>query len=274
TSVFEKKETFVAFFESVDGLTPGSPVWLRGVEVGNVRSIKFDEERRKIKITCKVERGVWHLVTTDSKVKINSIGLIGDKYVQVEPGSPTAPVLEPNGELAVEETDAEKIFREGASALEGMNKLNVDLRKVMGMIADGEGTLGKIVADTMLYHNLNKTLSELNSTLATLNKNQERVFANLEDGVAAFERITDALTDSGGTIGRLMFDTTLYTNLTSLTTKLDGIIAKVDSGQGTIGGLVNDEQVYVKVRDLIARLENLILDMETNPKKYFKVSVF
>lgn len=274
TSIFQSKNFFRAYFTSVNGLTTGSPVWMRGVEVGNVRSIRFDPETHKIEVVGKVRSGVWHMVTIDSKAKIAAIGLIGDKYVDLIPGTPEAPTLTHNGAISVVEDDAEKIFREGASALENLNALAVDFKTVLKKIVDGEGTMGRLFSDTVLYDNLNQTLSELSATLKSFNENQSRAFTSLEDGVKSFEKLTDALTDSGGTVGRLLFDTTLYTDLTGMTGKLNRVLGKIESGEGTLGAVFNDPDLYVGLKDLLARVENLLLDMETNPKKYFKVSVF
>ncbi|MFQ5607304.1 MAG: MlaD family protein, partial [Candidatus Zixiibacteriota bacterium] len=190
TSVFQRKKHFHAHFESVSGLTPGSPVWMRGVEVGNVKSIEFDPERRKIEVVGKVKNSVWHMVSADSKVKIGAIGLIGDKYVDLIPGSAGAPPLEPDGELEVIEDDAEKIFREGASALEHMNALAADFKMVLEKINSGEGLIGKLFTDTALYDNLNRTLTELDRTLEQINANQSRAFSSLERGAESFEEIT------------------------------------------------------------------------------------
>lgn len=274
TSIFEGKKTFVAYFSNVNGLTPGSPVWLQGVEVGNVRTIKFDDVTRKIRIEGKVANNAWHLVRADSEAKIGAIGLIGDKYVQLYPGSSSAPQLESGGEVKAVEDDADKIFREGATAVENMNKLFDDLAGIVTKLNRGEGTLGRLMTDDDIYDNLNTTLSELSATLKTFNENQDRAFASLEEGVESFSELTSAMTDSSGTMGRLLYDTTLYTNLSSMSESLARIVSKIDNGEGTFGAMMQDDGVYQKTRDLLARLENLLLDMETNPKKYFKVSVF
>ena len=49
TSIFDSKGKFVSYFENVGGLVNGSPVWMSGVEVGNVKSIKFVNLAYKIK---------------------------------------------------------------------------------------------------------------------------------------------------------------------------------------------------------------------------------
>jgi phospholipid/cholesterol/gamma-HCH transport system substrate-binding protein len=274
TSIFEGKNFFVIYFDNVKGLTPGSPIWVRGIEVGNVKSIEFAKERNQIKVVGRVTKNVWDMIKTDASVKVSSIGLIGDKYLELDPGDPSLPTLENHGVVKAAEDDSEKIMGEGVSALENMNALSKQLKITLELINEGEGTIGKIFTDDSMYDNLDEALVAMKETMDGLNRNQDRAFASLEDGVASMRKLADALTDSSGTVGRLLYDSTLYTNMSSMTERFGSILAKIDSGQGTIGGFVNDDSVYENLHNLMARLENLLLDMEMNPKKYFKVSVF
>jgi len=200
--------------------------------------------------------------------------LIGDKYLDLNPGNPSSPTLVNHGEIQPTYADAEKLISEGTSAIKNMNALAEQLKTTLELINNGEGTVAKMFSDGALYDNLNETLVSMRKSLDGFNKNQDRAFSSLEDGVASFEKLTDALTDSSGTVGRMLYDSTMYTNLNTMTERLGSVLAKVDSGQGTMGAFVNDDRVYENLQDLMARMENLLLDMEKNPKKYFKVSVF
>jgi len=88
TSIFTSKKQFVCYFKNVNGLVKGSPVWMAGLEVGNVRSIKFVslDSLRQIKVVCRVKESVWFLITDDAGVQLGTLGLVGDKYIEVVPG--------------------------------------------------------------------------------------------------------------------------------------------------------------------------------------------
>ncbi|MGH8015097.1 MAG: MlaD family protein, partial [Candidatus Zixiibacteriota bacterium] len=77
-----------------------------------------------------------------------------------------------------------------------------------------------------------------------------------------------------GTVGRLFNDPQLYDNLSSTTARLDTIMSKLNNAEGSMGLLVNDSALYVEITNLVARTSNLITDIEKNPRKYFKFSVF
>lgn len=57
-------------------------------------------------------------------------------------------------------------------------------------------------------------------------------------------------------------------------TKLNTMLAKVDSGQGSAGKLLNDEQLYTNMLGLLSRVDSLFIDLKKNPKRYINLSIF
>jgi len=72
----------------------------------------------------------------------------------------------------------------------------------------------------------------------------------------------------------LVNDPQLYDNLAASTAKLDTIMYKINMAEGSMGMLVNDTALYVEVTELMVRVNNLLSDIQDNPRKYFKFSVF
>ncbi len=87
TSIFSKKQYFTCYFPTVTGLVKGSPVWLLGVDVGNVRSVKFVnlDTLRRVEVICVVKESVWDLLSDEATVSLGTIGFLGDKYIEVHP---------------------------------------------------------------------------------------------------------------------------------------------------------------------------------------------
>jgi hypothetical protein len=74
----------VAFFDNVQGLIAGAPVWLAGRPVGRVESVSFGvrpEGRPALKVLLQVDREVSERIRSDSMATIGTIGLLGDRYV-------------------------------------------------------------------------------------------------------------------------------------------------------------------------------------------------
>jgi phospholipid/cholesterol/gamma-HCH transport system substrate-binding protein len=83
-----------ARFASVSGLRVGSSVEIYGIQVGSVTSLVVDSERQMGIVAMKINKGVK--VYDDAAATIKSAGLIGDKYVKIDPGG-AGEVLNPRG---------------------------------------------------------------------------------------------------------------------------------------------------------------------------------
>lgn len=80
----EKGYYLFARFTSVTGLRMGSPVEIHGIEVGTVEHLAIDQERDMALVRLRIRQDVK--VFDDASAAIKTAGLIGDKYVQIEPG--------------------------------------------------------------------------------------------------------------------------------------------------------------------------------------------
>jgi phospholipid/cholesterol/gamma-HCH transport system substrate-binding protein len=277
SSIFEPKNQFVAFFDNVNGLLPGAPVWMSGVEVGNVKSVKFVNisSNKQVQVVCRVERSVWHMVTDDATVHLGTIGFLGDKYVEVIPGSKDRPVL-PSGDTleTVPISDASALFESGEQAFDNVGGLARNLDTLLTRMNAGEGTLGQLATDAELYRNMTALLSNLTILTADLQRNQERIVTSIEKTGNALERVSAQATENTGTLGRLMNDPHLYDNLAATSARLDTIMTYIQTADGTLGLMVRDTGLYVEMVNLLHRTNNLVADIERNPRKYLKFSVF
>jgi len=73
-----------ARFSSVSGLKTGSPVEVHGIEVGRVEKMTLDNEKQSAVLELKIRKGVT--VYDDAIASIKTAGLIGDKFVNIDPG--------------------------------------------------------------------------------------------------------------------------------------------------------------------------------------------
>ncbi len=83
-----------ARFTSVSGLRVGSPVEVLGLEVGRVGKLTIDQERQMVLVEMKIKKRVN--VYDDAIASVKTAGLIGDKYIQIDPGG-SGTILKPEG---------------------------------------------------------------------------------------------------------------------------------------------------------------------------------
>jgi len=277
TSIFDKKGKFVCYFKNVSGLVNGSPVWMAGVEVGNVKSVSFAnlDAERQVKVVCRVKKSVWPMLTEDARVQLGTIGFLGDKYIEIVPGTKGLQQIE---EMAVMPTadvgDAAEMFKAGEEAIGDLRSTVVGLDTMLIRMNRGEGTLGRLVTDQQLYDDMAQLLANLTALIADLQKNQERIIGSIEKTASSVSSLTGRVEDNTGTLGRLVNDPALYDNLAASSAQLDTILTKINMAEGNLGLMVNDTALYSEVTNLMVRVNNLITDIQENPRKYFKFSVF
>lgn len=277
TSIFDEKYEFVCYFESINGLLSGSPVWMAGVEVGRVRGVKFVnlDSLRKVKVTCAIKTEVWGMMTKGTRVQLGTIGLLGDKYVEILPGPMDQPVIA-QGEVvpSADVGSAEELFSAGTEAFETAESLAGKLDTVLARMNRGEGTLGQLAVNDTMYHQLTDLTAHLTRLAASLQKNQERITESVERTSVAVSDLTEKVNNNSGTIGKLISDPELYDNLAATSAKLDSVMARIDRSQGSLGLLVSDTALYTETVNLMHRMNNLVSDIEQNPGRYLKFSVF
>ena len=181
--IFAPTDTLKLGYNFAGGIEVGSPVRVMGVKVGSVRSIDFtpeakaaDGEEVKLTITISVHRRAWDTMRKDSQFFINLAGVIGEKFLEVTPGSMAAEPLQPGDYVRGE--DPPRIDQLISQSYGVAGKVIEMLDKNEGNVAD---TISKLNA---LVSNLNKTLVLLEKT--TQNKDATRLISNIA-------RLTDDL---------------------------------------------------------------------------------
>jgi phospholipid/cholesterol/gamma-HCH transport system substrate-binding protein len=157
------KVSFV--FNFINGVKNGAPVRFSGVDVGEVKEIKFYyddlEKKTKIRLTCWVHNDVK--IPRDSKIWINTLGMLGEKYVEIMPGVDYANCTLTDGVLAGEDPIPMNDIVKSAKDI--VDNLNVGVNRILNK----EGTLGKILYDEKLY-------DELDALITDLKKNPWKIF--------------------------------------------------------------------------------------------------
>ncbi|MCL5096290.1 MAG: MlaD family protein [Candidatus Omnitrophica bacterium] len=267
-----------ALFNTVHELKVGDPVKMAGVQIGTVERINLSGI--KVEVTMKIERSAP--VKTDSKATIKFQGLLGQNYVSISFGAPTAPNVESGAELVTtEQVDLSTLMAKldsAASQVEGMTKtfsgenfssllgpftdflkenkgkLNdmlSNLQTVSEEIAKGQGTIGKLITTDTLYQTALNTVSNLNGTTSDIRS------------VADQAKLTISNINEGrGTIGRLATNPALYDEATNAMVNLRDILQKINRGNGTIAQLINTNDFYKNARLTLQKVDKATEGLE------------
>jgi phospholipid/cholesterol/gamma-HCH transport system substrate-binding protein len=156
-SLFEKGHVLQAVFGFANGLKEAAPVRLAGVEAGLVKNMEVfaddnDNKKTKVRVTMWIKEGVE--IPVDSKVTINQLGLLGEKYVEILPGTSTEFFKAGTVIVGFDPVPMEKIS-------ERVYALTDKLEKTIDNINKGQGTVGKFLTDESIYRNLDELTADL-----------------------------------------------------------------------------------------------------------------
>lgn len=290
-----------ALFPNVKGLKKGAPIWVAGVEVGNVKEILFPRESQPsgIRVVMEIDSAMRGMIKSDSTASIRTQGLLGDQYIEIALGSSSAPPLSSGVPLqGILPIDIKELVSGSSGTLEEIShflkdvssltsdqisKLLQNLNTLISRLDQGGGTAGRLINDPALYNEMRdlaaasrklvKKLEESKGTAGKLIENPE-LYNRLSTTAEALENFSKKLERGEGTLGKLASDEELYQHLNQAAKRLDQMMAKIEGGEGVAGALIQDKELSKEMKGLVVDMRALVTDIKQNPKKYFNVSVF
>lgn len=158
---FVPKIVAKATFDDVNGLQVGNNIWFSGVKVGTIKGISFVGSSQ-VEVLLNIEEKSQQYIRKDAVVKISSDGLIGNKIVVIEGGTPKVEPIQDGDVLRVKKEDSQQDIM---NTLQANNKnilaITDDFKEISGKIRKGEGSIGKLLADEQLYKNIEVTMATL-----------------------------------------------------------------------------------------------------------------
>jgi phospholipid/cholesterol/gamma-HCH transport system substrate-binding protein len=281
--IFVPRSTIYATFSDVKGLREGSPVWFSGVEIGSVKKMRFTPERT-IVVEMSIRTTTLSYLKKDSLADVLTLGLLGDKYIEITPGGKGSPGLAPGDTITgTSHAEIQDIVETGQKSIASLQAFITTLENVLVKIEKGEGTLSKFIKDPALYDNLRDATGELSALITKLKNSKGTVSRLLEEDdlyvdIAAsakdVRQFADRLRTSDGTLNRLIEDERLYENFNEVSKRLNRILERIDRGEGFAGSLLKDKELTGELKTTLKEMSTLMKDIREHPKKYFKFSLF
>lgn len=274
------------FVNSTEGLTNGSMVAVGGIKVGNIIDMSFSKknEENGIEITVKLKEEYKSRITEKSKATIKSIGLLGDKFIDVTMGQPGERPLEEGEFIPVNPSFAlDKLTEDIQPTLKDFSQLISNLKNITDTVVSGKGSVGRLITNDYTINEMNNILRNLSlftsaiveqkGTIGKLTYNPV-LFDNLTTLSSNLNEISEDVKSGKGSLGKLVTEDSVYNNVHKLSQQLNNLLAKTESDSTVVGGLLNDQKLYNELNGIITNLNNLLIEISNNPKKYLKISVF
>jgi phospholipid/cholesterol/gamma-HCH transport system substrate-binding protein len=285
--LFTQREFIKIAISDVKGLKAGAPVMIAGIEVGQVREIKLHKELGTI-VSVAIDKEVLTFLKEDAKASVQTMGLLGDKYLEITIGHSEKPFNKSQIIEGYPQPEMRDIISVATSTLIRIDKLINDFNKMIHEIRTSKGTVYKFLNDPTLYNNLHDTISELKITIEEIRSGNigklsqdKELYQKISSTIKNFEEFSIKLNTSPGSLGKFINEPELYDNLVKSSYKLDKILQEIEKSEGPLHLLLRDKQTSEDLKQSIKELRNLIKELKElteeirkNPKKFFKFSIF
>lgn len=273
SSLLSKEKVVHALYDDVEGLVVGANVTISGMNVGKVRTIDFDENYDKIKVTFTLRDDL--VFSNQSVAQLYEAGLIGGKAIAILPqyDSPVESVadhdvlpseIKPgltelvNQQIAPLQDKIEGLLTSADSLFAGVsNVMNYETQNNIKVTLEG-------LAATV--NNINALSSSVNSILEANEKGFASTLNNLDNATQNLTQLTDSLNQ--------MPLVSTVKNFEATSAQLKKIIEGLESGEGSAGQLLNDKVLYDNLVTSSESLDALLTDLKEHPKRYVHFSIF
>jgi phospholipid/cholesterol/gamma-HCH transport system substrate-binding protein len=283
-NLFAKRYELVTFLSNANGLREGGSVTVAGQLAGVVKRIEFlppdGDTTRNLKVTMQLDAHLRPQIREDSRVKLRTMGLLGDKVLDISPGTPRYSMLQSGDTIpSAASLDYDAMLAQASGALSDVVELTHDLRAITGGLARGEGTMGQLITSRTLYDRLDGTLTHMNALLVRLDRpngtfgrmiDDPTLYDHLVRVSAQMDTVLGQMHSRNGTIGRLLADDTLYTRMVATTTAADSLLRMLADGRGFAGRMISDPTLYDRLNKTLTDLSAILEDLRANPRRYTK----
>jgi phospholipid/cholesterol/gamma-HCH transport system substrate-binding protein len=203
---------------------------------------------------------------SDSRVLVESAGFFGDVLVVLRPG--TSQTLVAEGDTLVAGAEA-GLLDVAADIGTRADAVLIQVQSLLAdtAIADVHGSLSSL---RVALAELEKLLRENGGEFAALSRSLRRTSEELQGKLEGIE-VQQAMADIESTAAR-MSETAVI--LQESAESISSVLKKIDNGEGTVGLLVNDPGLYQDLRSAAQSLSSLTADIQQNPGRYLKLSIF
>jgi phospholipid/cholesterol/gamma-HCH transport system substrate-binding protein len=241
-----------AQFADVGNMKRGNPVKVSGVQLGKVNEIQF-RGVGDVLVTLVVDPSIEP--KTDATALLSSVGLVGDVVIVLDPGKSATPLP---ADAIIEGRTERGLMDIGGDLSSEATATMASLREVVNkdLAEDLRGTLRSF---QRLANTYTGPASELTATMIQLRQLSARV-----DSVLASTDLSRVVTNADSTSVRFG---RLADQYTVTGARLDSLLLKINRGEGTLGKLVTDDSMYTQLTDLSRSLKEFLDDLKKHPGK-------
>ncbi len=283
----------VAAFDSVSGLDTKAAVRMAGVQIGTVEAVELEDSRAKVTLRInpdvKIGRG--------SEAAVKTMGLLGDKYVDIIPAKGMEGGRQPRErsgfyqnnerlEVTASPSDVDRLISQLSGIADDIKQVTGSLRTVFGS-QRGEKSMEDILQDLRqttanikefsyalrgdggelvvrlneLVQNLNGVVNDNKDNLKVTMESVRETSKSAEMALASIENVTKRIDRGEGTLGKLVNEDSMYSNIDSAAKGVSDYVSRVDRLKTTVS--FRSEYMFPKSKSYFT------LDLKPKPDQYY-----
>lgn len=249
-SGFGQYETYRTIVKDASGIFPKTPIKVAGIAAGRINSIEL--QGNTALITFEILKQIQ--VTKNSKLRIKSVGFLGDKYIEIFVGDSPELLRKYDFIDSEEAVGIESLVKDTSEIL-------TDVKQVVRSIKESIAPDGQVSPLKLIVADIQQTVQNTKQATAALNRvmqgNEEKInnlVSNLED----FSYELSYNLDKGNPDAAISDLKRIMANAERLTKNLDEIVADVKRGKGTMGKLLVEDDIADEVKSTLAGVKKLV----------------
>ncbi len=255
---FVKTFTLSVVFDDIQGLKTGNNVWFSGVKIGTIKKIQF-YGTSQVQVFLSIDEEAHKYIHRDAKASISSDGLIGNKIVVIDGGSPNFPFIEEGDQLQVNKAlSTDDIMKTLQTNNKNLVEITNNFKVLSKNLVEGKGMAGSLLTDEQIAESFKSIVTDLQSTTASANKMAREL-----------NTFSNKLNTKGGLADKMLTDTAVFAQLqnsvnefhktsqsaSELSANLKAASAKLNDNNNALGILLNDEQTADQLKAIFGNLE-------------------
>jgi len=271
-NLLNKSRTFYAVYDDVQGLGNSSPVTINGLQVGQVSDIRFLNETGKVLVELSINSDFQF--SKNSVVNIFGGDFIGGKSIAIEPNfkNPTKAV---SGDTLIGNIDDGLLELVNDKLTPLQAKIERSVVSIDSLVTSVNQVLNPNTRSEVqtAVAELTLTLKSIRLSADALNKNINQEDSDLNQSISNFNKTSENLVQITDSLSQIEYQA-LVANIDQTLLNLNQVTTKISDGEGSLGKLINDEDLYTNLEKSSKELELLFKDIKENPKRYVHFSLF
>lgn len=261
SDLFSPSNRYYALYTNVSGLNVSNPIYFNGLPVGRVSSFKLQQNKGRIVVSLDIDEGVF--IGKDASATLANDGLFGGKAIVLDVGKSLTPLS--SGDTLASNMD-EGMLEQFAPITDNLNttinKLNTLLDHLNN--ADISGTVDTIKYSIgLLTEKLNdidvqEPIDNMNEMVISFKDRSEQMKGVLESSKSLMDSLRSLPLNS------------VIDNLNGSMSKMNDMMAAIQSEEGTIGKLINNDSIYNSMNQVMLDLDALLIHFNNYPKDFMK----